>query len=93
MTRWPALAPYTVVSSRYIEYVFKSPRNLRRWDGGGAGTMKKLRDGDHFSLGGGGFFEHLALLWTFTDLCTRPNCKGTVHKASDLVRELVCPLV
>ena len=46
MTRWPALAPYTVVSSRYIESVFKSPRNLRRWDGGGAGTMKKLRDGD-----------------------------------------------
>jgi len=44
MTRWPALAPYTVVSSRYIESVFKSPRNLRRWDGGGAGTMKSLRD-------------------------------------------------
>ena len=41
MTSMPALAPYTVVSSRY-----KSPRNLRHLDGGGAGTMKYLRDRD-----------------------------------------------
>ena len=37
-----ALAPYTILCSRYIESVFKSPRNLRRWDGGGAGTMNEV---------------------------------------------------